>query len=96
MTTLFLRSVVFVKPISAPDTGSAMRLLYLGGKSELSPSLPPFWDSVLSFAPRRAGTGDAGVGNREEKIPELPSPHPFSPMFLWGGGEIAPLVTAHM
>lgn len=43
MTILFLRSVVFVKPISALDTGSAM-MLYLGvcvcGEECIPPSFP--------------------------------------------------------
>lgn len=41
MTILFLRSVVFVKPISALDTGSAMMFLHLKERKDLffSPSL---------------------------------------------------------
>lgn len=80
MTILFLRSVVFVKPISALDTGSTM-MSSLGGKSEYRPSLPSLWESVLSFEPRRVGPGDAIHGNTEEKIPELLSPLPFSLCF---------------
>ena len=35
MTILFFRSAVFVKPVSALDTGSAMMLLYLGERMDI-------------------------------------------------------------
>lgn len=51
----------------------------------LSPPLSGTLNSFLYLG--EGGTGDPGAGNREEKIPELPSRFPFSPttfMGWWG------------